>query len=38
MNEVRKQVQDQIRKALPEITAAHSGREKSGKENGNSGG
>ncbi|MFZ0759631.1 MAG: hypothetical protein WAM69_06725, partial [Candidatus Sulfotelmatobacter sp.] len=38
MDEVRKQVTAQIRKALPEIAAAQSGRERSSRENGKSAG
>jgi hypothetical protein len=38
MDEVRKQVTAQIRKALPEIAAAQSARERSRRENGKSGG
>jgi len=38
MDEVRKQVTAQIRRALPEIAAAQSGRERSRRENGSSGG
>jgi hypothetical protein len=38
MDEVRKQVTAQIRKALPEIAAAQSARERSRRENGSSGG
>jgi hypothetical protein len=38
MDEVRKRITAQIRKALPEIAAAQSGRERSRRENGNSAG
>jgi hypothetical protein len=38
LDEVRKKISAQIRKALPEITAAQSGRENSRREDGNSGG
>ncbi len=38
MDEVRKKITDQVRKALPAIAAAQSARERSHRENGNSGG